>query len=1472
MGRRDEQVKLRGFRIERGEIEAALRGDPQVGEAAVEVRGEGDGRALVAYVAPRAGIGVFDGLAARRRLRGLLPDYMVPARFVALERLPLTANGKVDRAQPPEPAADATGSGAGACLSPVEAELAELWSAVLGREGIGRDGNFFDLGGHSLLATQLIARIRDSFAVETALALIFEHPVLCEQASVLERSRGGATLPAIARRPSGAGPAPPSFAQQRLWFLAQLQEQGEAAASYTIAAALRLDGELDVGALRRALRALTARQESLRASIRSDGGAPHVVLAEPYDPLEVEDLGGLWGAAQDAAVREHAAAHAGAPFDLARDRLLRLRLLRLGSGRSALLFALHHIVGDAWSLGILVRELGLLYAAACGGEAPALPPLPIQYADYALWQRDWLSGETLEGQLAYWRAELAGAPAVLELPYDHARPAVKSYRGGRVAQRIDAALAGRLKALGRRHGATLYMTLLAGFKALLHRLSGADDVVVGSPIANRRHSSVEGVIGFFVNTLVLRSRIDADAPFREVLRQVQRTALGAFAHQDVPFEALVSELSPERSLSHSPLFQVMFALQNAPLAEVRLGEVAVEALDEETRTAKFDLFLDMSEEQGELVGVWEYSADLFEAPTVARLAESFTTLLEGVVADPDLAIGRLPLLSEEERARLCSFNATARPYPRDATLGELFALEAASRPDATALTIGDERVSYGELDARANRLAHWLIARLGPMQDRLVGLLLERSSDLIVAMLAVVKAGGAYLPLDLNAPAERLGFMLADAEALAVLSAGVVAAAAPAGAAPVILLDEEAAAIVTCPSTPPMRTAAAESLAYVMYTSGSTGRPKGVCVSHRAIVRLVKNTDYARFSPAEVFLQYAPASFDASTFEIWGALLNGARLAMMAPRQESLEALGRTIAEQGVTTLWLTASLFNLMIEEQPDALSCLKQLLVGGEALSAAHVRRARAAIPGCRLINGYGPTEGTTFSCCHTITEVDEGASIPIGGPIANTGAYVLDARGELLPIGVAGELYIGGDGLARGYLGQPALTAERIIETEAFGKLYRTGDFVRWRPDGALDFLGRRDDQIKLRGFRIELAEIEAELRRMPTLAQAAVVVREDDSGRKRLVAYVVAAPGHIVDTAALRERLARRLPDYMAPSAFVILSQLPLGPNGKLDRTRLPVPGVTPAEARSLARTLSERVLCALFAELLHLDEVGTQDNFFSLGGDSIVSIQLVSRARQAGLLITPRDVFQHQTAEALAAVADAAATSTRPSDIPVGPVTPTPVMIWLLKRGGPIERFAQIMVLLAPSSLQEHHLIAALQAVLDHHHALRLRLVLQFDIAAAGTIDAATLTRRIDIAGLTDKARQTIIYEQAEEALRRLAPAAGVMLQAVWFDAGARELGRLLLVVHHLAVDGVSCASWRQILLLHVKRSRRDRNPLCLGAGPACAPGVSVSRPRRLSRIALPRSRSGRVSSIRRGRGLSMARSTARAIRLARPVS
>ena len=964
VGRVDQQIKLRGFRIEPLEIEAVLRQHPSVREVAVVLwptdacAGVAEQR-LVAYVVSEVG-----SRDLRAYLVQKLPDYMVPSRIVPLAALPLTANGKLDRARLPAPKDDGPDA-TQAPATPTEELLAGVWCEVLGRESVGREDNFFDLGGHSLLATQVVARIRESVAVELPLRVLFEHPVVRDLAAAVDAAQRGSPMPPLVSCAQGPE-LPLSFAQQRLWFLSQLQAPSDA--SYNVTAALRLRGALDEAALRQALRQLTERQASLRVNIRNRGGEPLIALGEPYDPLSVEDLSGLTADAQEATIRRHADAHGSRPFDLKQDRLLRLSLLRLDAQDWVLLFAIHHIVADGWSLGVLVRELGALYAATCAGREAELPALDVQYADYAAWQRTWLHGDVLAQELAYWRAELTGAPALLSLPTDFARPAVKTYGGAQHGQRLSPELSEALKRLSRSQGATLYMTLLAAFDILLHRYSGEIDVVVGTPIANRTQRLTEQLIGFFVNTLALRTQVSPEQPFTALLAEVRRKALSAYAHQDLPFEVLVSELQPERSLSSTPLFQVMFAVQNAPVGEVRLGGLAVTLLWRDPGTAKFDLTLSVSEQEDGLAAVWEYSTDLFAAATIGRMAQHYERLLEGIVADPSTAVAALPLMgaeeAERELAELRSFNATARPYPRSATIAELFAGAAAARPEAVALVCAGATVSYGELWARANRLAHYLSGRLGPLADRVVGLLLERSADLIVAMLAVLKAGAAYLPLDPGSPPERLGLMLADAEVAAVLSGDALAAALPAGAAPVILLDAEAEAIAACPPTPPLCPATAESLAYVMYTSGSTGRPKGVCVPQRAVVRLVKNTDYARFAAEDVFLQYAPVSFDASTFEIWGALLNGAKLVLMPPQQESLEALGRTIAEQGVTTLWLTASLFNLMIEEQPRALSGLDQLLVGGEALSVAHIRRARSALPGCRLINGYGPTECTTFS----------------------------------------------------------------------------------------------------------------------------------------------------------------------------------------------------------------------------------------------------------------------------------------------------------------------------------------------------------------------------------------------------------------------------------------------------------------------------------------------------------------------------
>jgi amino acid adenylation domain-containing protein/non-ribosomal peptide synthase protein (TIGR01720 family) len=902
------------------------------------------------------------------------------------------------------------------------------------------------------------------------------------------------------------GPAPLAFAQQRLWFLDQMEPGNP---FYNVDATLRLRLRLRVGALEAAINAIVRRHESLRTTFRLRGGEPvQSVAPELHVPLPVVDLRGHPEPAAEALRLAHVEALR--PFDLARGPLIRARLLQLGDADWALVLSLHHIVSDGWSMGVFGRELSALYGAYAGGREPDLPDLPIQYADFAVWQRSWLSGERLDEQIAYWRERLADLPP-LELPLDRPRPAVQTYSGASYRFTVPAGVTASLKELSRRSDATLFMTLLAAFAVVLSRYARQQDVAVGSPIANRNRAELEGLIGFFVNTLVLRCDLSGDPTFRALLARVRETCLGAYVHQDLPFERLVEELQPHRDLSRHPLFQVMFALQNAFAVEGS-PDGGLPGLDIQSGTAKFDLFLELWETGDVLAGRIEYASDLFDSATIEWLARHYTTLLTAVVADPDRPLHELPMLDETERRLVVNdLNRTARPLPDDATVHGLFRAQAAARPSATAIVAGGERLTYAELDERSDRLAAALQA-LGVEHESLVGVCLPRSASLIVALLAVLKAGAAYVPLDPDYPAARLRMMLEDAECRVVIADASTAAAIPHGAAEILPVDAGHNGRPDEPHAGP------RSLAYVMYTSGSTGRPKGVMIEHRSIIRLVVGVDYTTLDRDTAVLHYAPASFDAVTFEIWGPLLNGGRVVVAPPGLLSLAELGAVVAEGGVTTMWLTAGLFHRLVDDGLAALAGLRELLAGGDVLSVPHVERVLRALPGCRLINGYGPTEATTFTCCHAIVRHRPlGASVPIGRPIANTRVWIVDDHGAPAPVGVPGELVIGGPGLARGYWRRPELTAERFVSGWVQGvpeRVYRTGDLTRRLADGTIEFLGRLDEQVKVRGFRIEPAEVEAVVAAHPGVREAAVVARDNAEGDRRLVAYVV------TDTAAAK----------------------------------------------------------------------------------------------------------------------------------------------------------------------------------------------------------------------------------------------------------------------------------------------------------------------------------------------------------------
>ncbi|WP_253894822.1 non-ribosomal peptide synthetase [Corallococcus exercitus] len=1239
LGRVDFQVKVRGFRVEPGEVATVLRALPSVHEAVVVARQDAPGEArLVAYVVADS----TDVSALRENLKQRLPEYMVPSAFVFLEALPLTPNGKVDRKALPAPEASASSSDYVAPRTPTEELLASLWAEVLRLPRVGSQDQFFELGGHSLLATQLVARVRATFGVELPLRAVFEAPLLTDLARRIDdagKQASGVKAPPLVPAPR-TGELPLSFAQQRLWFIDQLVP---GASTYNVPSILRLEGELHVEALRQSLTELVRRHEALRTRFPSRQGQPFQHIASPSDlPLPTVDLTHLGGSALDEA-RRLASTEAQRPFDLASGPLVRALLLKLAPTEHVLVFTLHHIVSDGWSRGVLVREVAALYQAFSDGRPSPLPELPVQYADYALWQRSWLQGDVLETQLSYWRQRLADA-APLELPTDFPRPTVQSFHGDVVPLRLPLPLAHAIKSLGRSGGVTPFMLLLAAFQVLLSRYSGQEDISVGTPIAGRTHAETESLIGFFVNTLVLRSRVSPGASFHQLLQQVREAALGAYAHQDVPFERLVEDLRPQRDLTRPPLFQALFSLQNTSMPAVQLPGLALRPLDVEGHSVKAELELFLFETPDGFDGSLGYNTELFAPATAQRMARHFSALVEALVAHPEAPLASASMLSQDEQRQvLLDWNDTRTHAPRDATLPEQFQAQARRTPDAVALISGEDRLTYRQLDERANQLAHALMG-LGVTPGTPVAVGLERSFDLIVALLAILKAGAAYVPLELAHPRERLALLLQDCACPLLLSHSSLAQRLPSFSGRTLLLDGEASLLARQPTHAPGVSSSPDSLAYVMFTSGSTGRPKGVLVPHRGVTRLVLGSSFIDFGPDEVFLQFAPVAFDASTLEIWGALLHGAKLVLAPPHALSTEELAALLRHHRVTTLWLTAALFEQMTLHQGEALAQVRQVLAGGDVLPTERVRQHLSRMsPGSVLVNGYGPTENTTFSTTLTLqpdARVD--GPVSIGRPISHATAYVLDAHLRPVPVGVPGELFVGGDGLAWGYLNRSDLTAERFIPhpfaTTPGQRLYRTGDKARWSADGTLDFLGRTDFQLKLRGFRIEPGEIEAALRQLPAVAEALVLAREDVPGDKRLVAYVVPstpASGDLSET--LRVQLQQHLPGYMVPSAFVVLEALPLNANGKVDRKALPAPDVAAAHGRYIApRTPLEQLIAQAFAEVLRLERVSADGDFFDLGGHSLLAVHLMALLRErTGRALPLSALFQGSTVERLA---------------------------------------------------------------------------------------------------------------------------------------------------------------------------------------------------------------------------------------------
>ena len=1036
---------------------------------------------------------------------------------------------------------------------------------------------------------------------------------------------------------------PLSFAQERLWFLAQLQPHSPLD---SVSAAVRVQGTLDVSALRRSLEAIVIRHQSLRATFVAVDGRPRQIIAESQTvELPVIDLQGLPPSERASAAKRLATEEARRPFDLARGRLWRFRLYRLREAEHVLLVSMHQIVSDDWSMLVLFRELAVLYTALSRGQPSPLPELPIQYGDFAIWQREWLRGEVLEQQLSYWKAQLSGALPVLELPTDRPRPPVQSYRAARAHRLLPQTVTRGLIGLSHREGATLFMTLLSAFQTLLHRHTGQDDIVVGSPIAGRNRAETEGLIGFLTNTLVLRTDLSGNPTFRELLGRVREVTLGAHAHADLPFAKVVEELQPERNLSHSPLFQVTFRLTNTPEKHLELPGLTIDAFDIETGVSSFDLALEVAETLQGLSCTVTYHRDLFESATIARMLAHFQTLLEAILADPNRPVSDLPLLTEATRRQiLVDWNDTAADFPKDACIHELFESQVRRTPDAVAAVFEDEQLTYRELNTRANQLAHHL-RTLGVGPETRVGIHMERSLEMVVGILGVLKAGGAYVPLDTAYPKERLVFMIQDTQAPVLLTQARLREAMAESVAHVVCLDADWDTVATHSGANPASGVTARNLAYVIYTSGSTGQPKGVMVEHRALANHMHWVQSAfPLSESDRELQHTPLTFDVSVWEFFAPLLSGARLILARPDgQRDSAYLVEVIAQQRVTSIQVVPSLLRMLVEEpRLSACTTLRRVFCGGEALSVELAQRLFARLD-VELYNLYGPTETCIDATCW---RCDRGQNtILIGRPLANTQTYILDPQRQPVPIGMPGELYIGGDGLARGYLNRPDLTAEKFVPNpfggETCTRLYRTGDLARYRPDGNIEFLGRLDHQVKLRGFRVELGEIEAVLGQHPAVQETVVVAREDSPGDKRLVAYIVPGSDQTLESGELRSYLKRKLPEYMVPSAFMMLDALPLTPSGKVDRRRLPARDRARSQRKSgyvAPRNVIEERLAKIWEQVLGIEPISVTDNFFDLGGHSLLAVRLfVKIERRLARSLPLASIFEAPTVEQLAAM-------------------------------------------------------------------------------------------------------------------------------------------------------------------------------------------------------------------------------------------
>lgn len=1438
LGRIDEQVKVQGFRIELGEIEAVLATHPLVADVAVIARDDPPGeKRLVAYVV--AGPNLKNATSTLQAfLHDRLPHYLVPKTIVVLEALPRTPNDKVDRRALPAPSG-ARPDLAEAYLAPgtsTQQTLAAIWEEALGVAPIGVRDDFFNLGGHSLIAAQILWGVQKAFGFEVTFRDLLENSTLEAFAGVVDRRQQGAAnqWPVVLEPVPRDGPLPVSFAQERVHFIEALSP---AMTAYQFQESLRFTGHLEVAVLERTLSEIIARHEIYRTTFETGDGTLIQRIAPPYSvTLPVVDLRSTPVAQRESQLDRRRHAFVLRPFDIRQLPLLRWQLIRLSDTEHELVHVEHHMVHDGWSFNVFLRELLAIYRAFSQGRPTPLPEPPPQFADFAAWQRRWAHSDAARAQLDYWIRTLAGSPPLLELPYDRPRPPEQRFHGGMERMELPLDLCQRLRAFGAQEKVTLFMTMYTAFLVLIHRYSRQDDLCIGSGVANRRMQAIADMIGMVVNNVVLRNNLSGDPSFYTLLHQVRQVTLDAYSNEDLPFDQVVEALKPVRQLSYNPLFQVMFSFHDAQLPDLaQLPGLTVTQHECVTNhSAKFDLDVvaipraeqRLAQHHGDrpaslltdgITLVWEYNADLFDALTIRRMMDEYRVVLERALIAPNCPVSALDLLTPAQRQLLLyDWNQTRTGYADDRRcIHALFEAQARLTPDRIAVIDGKQQLSYRDLDRRANQLAHHLRGlQVGP--EVLVGMSVERSLDMLVCLFGILKAGGAYLPLDPTYPSERLSYMLEDSQAPVLVTTSSQAVIATRHEVKRVCIDTDWDLIARHSTDQPEVPVGARHLAYVIYTSGSTGRPKGVMLEHGNVVNMAQAAiDIYGITADDRILQFASMSFDAAAEEIYPCLSTGGRLILRpADLLDSFSRMVDFTCEQALTVWDFPTAYWHVLCHELVTAKialpKSLRLVIVGGERALPERIRQwldHTGTTP--KLVNGYGPTESTVVAtvCDLTVPGILlEGREAPIGRPLANLTAYVLDSRGQPVPVGVPGELHLGGRGIARGYLNQAELTADKFIadpfDDRPGARLYKTGDLVRYRPDGHLEYIGRTDSQVKIRGLRIELGEIESAINQYPGIGQAVVVAREDVPGTKRLVAYLSASAASGRDTERLRQYLTEKLPVYMVPTAFVMLDALPMTVSGKIDTKALPLPEPAGADDKhSAPRTAIEEALVAIWSRILRLDHIGIHDNFFELGGDSIISIQMISQANQVGLRFTAKQLFQNQTIAQLAGVVstDAGRRVLANQDCVCGDAPLTPIQHWFLSQPLPQPHyFNQSALLELPADVDAGMLERCLHRLVEHHDAWRLRFINDGDDwrQTHATPAESLVFNTVEVPPGTVEDQLSFIRTVDADVQGSLDLATGPVVQAVLFAGDRVSPSYLLLVAHHLVIDTVS---WRILL-------------------------------------------------------------------------